>query len=148
MITNFTLKGICLLLLMYGTVENASARYHTNPPTREDYFINSNSPVTNNSINLAKFDNEDSIVAQGSPNACGQVISFTTSASGKWVHAKANNYSSQPAADSVNMIASIEDNANYGTFYASYYTSSATRLMPSGKPYLNRNINIVPATHI
>jgi len=89
--------------------------------------------VTNNSINLAKFDNEDSIVAQGSPNACGQVISFTTSASGKWVHAKANNYSSQPAADSVNMIASIEDNANYGTFYASYYTSSATRLMPSGK---------------
>jgi len=46
------------------------------------------------------------------------------------------------------MIASIEDNANYGTFYASYYTSSATRLMPSGKPYLNRNITIVPATHI
>src|SRR5689334_9153194 len=105
MITNFTLKGICLLLLLHATVENASASY-----------------------------NEDSVVAQGSPNTCGQVYSFTTTASGKWVHANGNAGTSQSATDSLNMIASIEDNANYGTFYASYFTSTTTRLMPSGVP--------------
>jgi hypothetical protein len=119
MITNFTLKGICFLLLLHATVVNASASY-----------------------------NEDSVVAQGSPNTCGQIYSFTTTASGKWVHANGNGASSQPATDSLNMIASIEDNTNYGIFYASYYTSSVTRLMPSGKPYLNRNITIVPANQI
>lgn len=119
MITNFTLKGICLLLLLHSTVENASAHY-----------------------------NQDSVVAQGSPNTCGQIISITTSASGKWIHVNGHDDRSQPSTDSINMIASIEDNNNYGTFYASYYTSGTTRLMPSGKAYLNRNVTIVPANNI
>jgi hypothetical protein len=47
--------------------------------------------------------------------------------------------------DTMNLIASIRANGNFGSFATNYYTASGIRLLPNTRPYLSRNISILPA---
>jgi len=100
--------------------------------------------------NVENYLNGDSIVAPGVLNACVNANKITSNNSGKWLNANDTSYSGYlspsylAATDSMNVVASILDNGNFGTFNVSYYTSSTQRYDQFAHPYLNRNITIAP----
>ncbi len=97
----------------------------------------------NGYTNLENYLNGDSIVAPGIANTCVSSPALVFTGSGNWVHAKDTASSLLIYTDTTNLVASVKDNGNYGTFQVSYYTTDSTRLLPNTFPYLNRNISIV-----
>ena len=103
-----------------------------------------NGYTANGYTNLENYLNGDSIVAAGRPGNCVTARSVSVTAIGGWADLKDTTYSYNIATDTMNVVASINNNGNHGTVQASYCVQSATRTL-SGKPYLNRNVTIVPA---
>lgn len=96
----------------------------------------------NGYTNLENYLNGDSIVAIGSAGNCVTVKPVNTTNSGSFIHIRDTTYTRLISTDTMNVIASILDNGNYGFFNASYFVSNTIRLGNNGKPYLNRNITI------
>lgn len=100
--------------------------------------------VSNNGYsNLENYLNGDSLVAKGIANTCIASKIATSSASGGWLHLGDTTSSILISTDTLNLFASIKDDANYGAFNSSFFTTNATRFL-GGYPYLNRNITIIP----
>ncbi len=99
----------------------------------------------NGYTNLENYLNGDSIVAQGILDNCVQARSITASGGNTWLFAKDTTYTKFISTDTMNVVAAIKDDGNYGDFTVSYYTASNTRYYSNGRPYLNRNITITPA---
>jgi hypothetical protein len=102
--------------------------------------------------NIENYINGDTIVAVGKVQTCIGAKQLYTDNSGKWLWARDSSYSYYlsdrytAATDSNHVVAAILDNGNFGVFNTSYYTSNVLRYDPlTAKPYLNRNITIVPA---
>lgn len=101
--------------------------------------------------NIENYINGDTIVAPGIINTCITSKSITASNTGNWLHANDSTYSNYlstsylSSTDSMNTVASVLDNGNFGTFNVSYYTTNAIRYDQFNHPYLNRNITITPA---
>lgn len=103
------------------------------------YAVNANGYT-----NLENYLNGDSIVAMGINNTCISAKAFTAVNRNAWSHIADTSYSNVIAVDTLNLIASIFDNGNYGAFNVSYYTTNTTRTA-NGSAYLNRNVTITPA---
>jgi hypothetical protein len=97
---------------------------------------------SNGFTNLENYLNGDSIVAAGVLNTCVQAKPITATNSGTWINAKDTTYSNVMATDSMNVVASIFANGNYGQFNVSYYVTNTIRRDANNKPYLNRNVTI------
>jgi hypothetical protein len=100
---------------------------------------------SNGYTHLENYLNGDSIAAFGVANTCIAVPSVIATGSTAWLNAKDSSYQRLISTDTTNLVASIKDAGNYGSFSVSYYTTNANRLF-SGKAYLNRNVTITPAT--
>lgn len=101
--------------------------------------------------NVETYLNGDTLTAPGLINTCVGARAVNSMNGGSWLVLKDTLYSQYNSAyylvstDTSNFVASILDNAAMGRFQSSYYTCSTTRYEPvSGKPYLNRNITIIP----
>ncbi len=101
--------------------------------------------------NIENYINGDTIIAIGNLNTCVTAKKIVSTNSGKWLHARDSLYSSfasakyTAAVDSNQIVASILDNGNFGSFTVSYYTTDVNRNANS-KDYARRNITITPAT--
>lgn len=102
--------------------------------------------------NIETYLNGDTIVAPGTLNTCITAKTIYSSSTGNWLNANDSiyGYYNSPSylisTDTNNVVASVLDNGNYGSFTASYYTTNALRTdAVTGKPYLNRNITITPS---
>lgn len=101
----------------------------------------------NGYTHLENYLNGDSIVAKGVANTCitsKNVISTNTS---NWLHLADSSYSIITGIDTLNLIASVKDDANLGSLNASYFTTNTTRTN-NGRAYLNRNVTISSNTTI
>lgn len=94
--------------------------------------------------NLEVYMNGDTITAQGSLNNCVNAKPVFSSNTNKWIDLKDTTYTRLISTDTMNVVASIKDDGNYGTFTSSYYTTNSLRYF-NNKPYLSRNITITPA---
>ncbi len=100
--------------------------------------------------NLENYLNGDTIVAAGITNTCITARQINSTNSGQWLHARDTGFSYYlspvytTSTDSNQIVASILDNGNYGTFDVSYYTTNTLRNDGAGHYYLNRNISITP----
>ena len=99
---------------------------------------------TNGYTNLENYLNGDQIVATGSVNNCVNATPIISANSGQWLNANDVSYKKLISIDTMNVVAAVLDNGNYGAFNISYYTTNSTRFGANGKPYLNRNITITP----
>ena len=100
----------------------------------------------NRYTHLENFLNGDSIVAFGTPNTCVAAKPVFASNTNKWLELKDTTFTRLISTDTMNVIASIRDNGNFGLFNASYFVTNTTRFDGPNRPYLNRNITITPAT--
>jgi len=119
--------------------ENARGLNPNNAADRNNYNANGYT-------NLENYLNGDSIVAKGTNNTCVSTRMLFSANSGGWIHAGDTASSILISTDTLNLFASIKDDGNYGSFNASYYVTNTNRLLSNGKPLLNRNVTIVPAT--
>jgi hypothetical protein len=110
-----------------------------------------NSYITTNGYNnLENYINGDSIVASGTLNTCVGAKSILTSNSGQWLSASDSSFIAYLSStytgslDSSQMVASVLDEGQYGTFNVSYYTTNTLRNDGAGHYYLNRNITVNP----
>ncbi|MBL0358190.1 MAG: T9SS type A sorting domain-containing protein [Chitinophagaceae bacterium] len=101
--------------------------------------------------NIENYINGDTIVPTGKAGTCIGVKQVSTGNSGQWLWAKDSSSSYYlsttytAATDSNQVVAGILDNGNYGSFAVSYYTTGLLRYDPlNAKPYLNRNVTIIP----
>ena len=100
--------------------------------------------------NVENYLNGDTLVAPGILNTCITAKLITASTTGNWLHANDSTYSNYlsssylASTDSMNTVASVLDNGNFGTFNVSYYTTNTIRYDQFSHPYLNRNITITP----
>jgi len=99
----------------------------------------------NGYTNLENFLNGDSITAPGILNAVVSAPVVTLTGAGNWISARDTASSLQIYTDTTNLIASLLDNGNDGNVAVSYYTTGNIRLLPNTRPYLSRNICILPA---
>lgn len=107
-----------------------------------------NGYTANGYSNVENYLNGDSLVAVGTAGNCVTAKSIVAVNSNTWLDVKDSSYSRLVSTDTVNVIASVYDNNSYGTFDASYYVSAAQRYGNGNRPYLNRNITLVPASSV
>jgi hypothetical protein len=103
--------------------------------------------TVNGYTNLENYLNGDSIVAKGIANTCITSKAFVSSNSGNWMHATDTSSAILISTDTLNVFASVKDNANLGTLNASYYTTNTTRTN-NARAYLNRNVTITSTASI
>jgi hypothetical protein len=101
----------------------------------------------NGYTNLENYLNGDSIIAVGTTNTCVTARTVTANSGGGFLDIKDTTFSYILATDTMNVFASIKNDGSYGAFTSSYYVTGTTRTFNS-KPYLNRNVTIVPANTI
>ncbi len=112
--------------------------------------LNPNDPLDGNLYNgngytnLENYLNGDNIVASGTLNNCTNAKVLISSNSAQWLHASDMASEKLISTDTMNIVASMLDNGNYGAFSISYYATKTSRLNGRGIPYLNRNITIHP----
>ncbi|MEO7264444.1 MAG: T9SS type A sorting domain-containing protein [Ferruginibacter sp.] len=101
--------------------------------------------------NLENYLNGDTIVAKGMLNTCISTKNIFAVASGSWLDAKDSSFSGYlstqylSSVDTMNLVASVLDNANFGTLSVAYFTTGTQRYDNYSQPYLNRNISITAA---
>jgi len=101
--------------------------------------------------NIENYINGDTIVAEGNTGNCVNAKKIVAANSGQWLWSRDSSYSYYlsnrytSATDSNHIVAAVLDNSNLGAFNTSYYTTAVLRYDPlTAKPYLNRNVTIVP----
>ena len=99
----------------------------------------------NGYTNLENYLNGDSITATATAGSCINTRSVLSTNSGNWLQLKDTISALTLVSDTTNLVASVKDNAAYGTIKASYYISGALRTLPNGRAYINRNITLVPS---
>ncbi|MEP6676770.1 MAG: T9SS type A sorting domain-containing protein [Ferruginibacter sp.] len=124
--------------------ENARGLNPANAADRNNYSS------TSGYNNLENYINGDTLTAVGTLNSCVTAKGFVSSATSQWLYARDTSYSYYlspsytASTDSNHIVAAILDNAGYGAFNASYYTTNTLRNDGSGHYYLNRNITLTP----
>jgi hypothetical protein len=109
---------------------------------------------TNGYTHLENFLNGDSIVAPGTLNTCVSARRVNSINSGNWIDSKDSiyGYYNSPSylisTDTMNVLASILDNGNYGSIAANYYTTGIIRRDINNHAYLNRNITLASSNTI
>ena len=112
-------------------------------------FIANGYNSTSGYSNIENYINGDTIVAVGQNNICIETKKIESNNSSNWlifIDSTTSTYNSafyNSAVDSNQIVAAILDNGNFGTFSASYFTTTTGRNL-SGLPYCNRNITITP----
>ena len=112
----------------------------TNANDRNGYNANGYS-------NLENYLNGDSTIAKGTNNTCIAIKNIIVTSGGGWADAKDTSYANVIPTDTMNVVASIKNDGNYPAFAISYFITQTTR-MAGGKPYLNRNVTINPASAV
>ncbi len=98
----------------------------------------------NGYTNLENYLNGDSVTATATAGSCINTRSVSSTNSGNWLQLKDTISALTLVSDTTNLVASVKDNAAYGTIKASYYISGTLRTLPNGRAYINRNITLVP----